>query len=98
MRHTSEAENRERYILWEQGLNDRKIGEMLYLTPEAVCYWRRKMGLPSLFLQGFRAMQERRVKMRRDGMTIREIADAEGISETAMSEYFVKLKKRGVTV
>lgn len=38
-------ENRRRMELYRKGLNDKEIGDRLFLTPTTIVYWRKKNGL-----------------------------------------------------
>lgn len=40
-------DHEKRLALYNQGLNDREIGERLYLTSSAIAFWRRVNGLPA---------------------------------------------------
>lgn len=39
-------ENKRRMALYQKGLNDKEIGDRLFLAPETIVYWRQKNGLP----------------------------------------------------
>ena len=38
-------EHERRMALYQKGLNDKEIGDRLFLTPTTIVYWRKKNGL-----------------------------------------------------
>lgn len=41
----TDKENEQRMALYQKGLNDKEIGDRLFLTPTTIVYWRQKNGL-----------------------------------------------------
>ena len=38
-------EHERRMVLYQKGLNDKEIGDRIFLTPTTIVYWRKKNGL-----------------------------------------------------
>jgi len=78
-------EEARRMKLYNQGLSDTEIGEVLGMTTSGVCCWRNSRGLPAN--RGKRSVREqdlatyeRRLKMYHAGVSCREIARREGVT------------------
>ena len=80
----SPQEHKTRLQLYTEGLNDRQIGERLYLTPQAVYMWRIKNGLPANCKTGRRFDYTRRFRLYEEGCHDPEIAEVEGKTPQAI--------------
>ena len=47
MSHLSDKKTQERLDLYDRGLSDRKIGKIIGVAQSAICYWRKRNGLPA---------------------------------------------------
>lgn len=52
-------EHERRLKLWEQGLNDQKMAEILYIDPRCICLWRNKHGLAKNDTRGGKGHQKK---------------------------------------
>lgn len=83
---------KERFELYNQGLTDKEIAVQLNETPSAIGAWRVREGLePNKKTKRNRIINEptidRRLKMLREGMKYKDIAEAEGVSTRAIEAW-----------
>lgn len=81
-----------RFKLYNQGLTDKEIAIQLNETPSAIGAWRVREGLePNKKTKRNRIINEptidRRLKMLREGMKYKDIAEAEGVSTRAIQAW-----------
>lgn len=73
--------------LYDSGLNDREIGDMLDVTRFTIRYWRTRRGLPPNFSFFLPSQAERFFELYKKGYNDNEIAKVLGIDQSRVSEF-----------
>ncbi len=93
MRSLSANEHNARMALYEQGLTDEEIGEMLFLSRKAVFAWRKKNGLPAhgnIRRRPLDQNQDKALLLYQQGLRDKEIAEVFGVHRSTVAARRIK--------
>lgn len=91
----------QRKALYDQGLCDGDIAEACGVVGSTIARWRKKHGLPSHYARGGRKREKvvnshlvrQRSMMYALGFSFSEIADQQGVSRSAISQWFDRKRR-----
>ncbi len=79
--------HKERFELYNRGLNDVEIADKQKTTVATITNWRIKHKLPSNSKTQYKEVHKKRLELHKKGLTDRKIADNEGCKVTAIHNW-----------